>query len=169
MQEHTHESTGRAKSTMHEDVPSWEDTCSCEPEPRWADLADQQANETPRRTRPEDTAKMTAFPPAETAMFHHTVHFWLRDDLTDPQRQQFIEGAKALSQSPNVSSVRVGVPAGTPREVVDNSYDYQLHCTFADQAAHDAYQSDADEAHAHFINTFKTFWTKVLIYDSVEV
>ena len=101
-------------------------------------------------------------------MFHHTVHFWLRDDLTEAQRHEFIAGARALAQSPNAASVRVGVPAGTPRAVVDNSYDVQLHCTFADSDAHDAYQSDADQAHAHFISTYKTFWTKVLIYDSVE-
>lgn len=102
-------------------------------------------------------------------MFHHTVHFWLRDDLTQSQRQQFIEGVRALGKSPNVAGVRVGIPAGTPREVVDNSYDVQLLATFHTQADHDAYQSEADEAHTHFINTFKRSWTRVLIYDSVEV
>jgi len=166
MPEHQTETAKRAKPTMHADVRTWDDTCSCEPEPRWAALAEPEAGE---QTADQDETKIAAFTRAEPTMFHHTVHFWLRDDLTDAQRQQFIEGAKALASSPNASSVRVGVPAGTPREVVDNSYDVQLHCTFADQSAHDAYQSDADEAHAHFINTFKSYWKRVLIYDSVEV
>ncbi len=101
-------------------------------------------------------------------MFHHTVHFWLRDDLSDAQRQDFIAAVKALSDSPHVASCRVGVPAGTARDVVDNSYDVQLLCTFNTPADHDAYQSDEDAVHHHFIETYKTFWTRVLIYDSLE-
>jgi len=100
-------------------------------------------------------------------MFHHTVHFWLRDDLTDEQRAAFIEGVKQLGTSGNVKNVRVGTPAGTDREVVDNTYDVQLLAIFQDAAAHDRYQAD-DPVHQRFIETFKTFWTKVLIYDSRE-
>jgi len=101
-------------------------------------------------------------------MFHHTVHFWLREDLTDDQRRQFIEAVKRLSNSDHVRSVRVGTPAGTDRPVVDNSYDVQLLAIFDDRAAHDAYQSAEDPVHADFIATYKDFWTKVLIYDSAE-
>jgi len=101
-------------------------------------------------------------------MFNHTVHFWLKPDTTDAQRTEFVAGLKALADSPNVASVSARRPAGTPREVVDNSYDYQLFVTFADQAAHDAYQSADDAAHATFINSFKSLFDKVLIYDSLE-
>lgn len=101
-------------------------------------------------------------------MFLHTVHFWLRPDLTADQRRAFLDGLRGIAASPNVASVRVGVPAGTPRAVVDNSFDYQLSVTFPDQAAHDAYQQPTDPAHQHFVDTFKTFWTRVLIYDTLE-
>lgn len=101
-------------------------------------------------------------------MFHHTVHFWLRDDLTDAQRSNFIAAVKALGKSPHVATCRVGLPAGTDREVVDNSYDVQLLCTFDTPADHDAYESPEDETHARFIDTYSTFWTRVLIYDSIE-
>ncbi|MBI1369741.1 MAG: Dabb family protein [Planctomycetes bacterium] len=101
-------------------------------------------------------------------MFHHCVHFWLREDLSDADRRKFIDGVKAIGKSANVKSVRVGVPAGTPRPVVDNSYSVQLLVVFADKAAHDAYQSPDDPVHQKFIDTFKTFWTRVLIYDSLE-
>ncbi|MEO0515465.1 MAG: Dabb family protein [Planctomycetota bacterium] len=100
--------------------------------------------------------------------FHHTVHFWLRHDLSDDQRQAFFAGLKRVADSPNVELCRVGVPAGTDRPVVDNSYDAQLHCVFASQEKHDAYQSADDEVHTAFIEGFKDCWAKVVIYDSVE-
>lgn len=101
-------------------------------------------------------------------MFHHTVHFWLKADLTDEQRQAFTTGCRRLAESPHVAECRVGIPAGTDRPVVDNSYSVQLQCIFASRAEHDAYQSDADVVHTDFIVRFKTWWTRVLIYDSVE-
>lgn len=99
--------------------------------------------------------------------FYHCVHFWLREDLSDAERATFLDGVRKLANSEHVASVRVGVPAGTPRAVVDNSYDVQLLATFADKAAHDRYQGD-DPVHNAFIEGFKTYWTRVLIYDSVE-
>lgn len=100
--------------------------------------------------------------------FLHTVHFWLKDDLTDEQKHEVLGGIRALAESPNVSRMSVRVPAGTPREVVDNSYDYQLVCEFDSSELHDAYQSPDDAAHQAFIANYKQFWTKVVIYDSVR-
>lgn len=101
-------------------------------------------------------------------MFIHAVHFWLKPDLPDARRAAFLAGCRGLADSPNVQTCRVGVPAGTDREVVDNSYDVQLICGFASRADHDAYQSPDDAAHAGFIAEFSDCWTRVLIYDSVE-
>ena len=101
--------------------------------------------------------------------FHHVVHFWLKPDLTARQRADFMDGLAQLGESANVSRSRVGVPAGTDRPVVDNSYDVQLLCEFQDAAAHDRYQSPDDRIHQDFVDRFKTYWSKVLIYDSVEL
>ena len=101
-------------------------------------------------------------------MFHHTVHFWLKDDLSDAQRGAFLDGCRRIAESPNVSTCRVGRPAGTDRAVVDNSFNVQLLCAFESRAEHDAYQSDADVVHTDFIERYKSYWTKVLIYDTVE-
>ena len=101
-------------------------------------------------------------------MFLHTVHFWLKPDLTGEQRAAFVAGCQGIAQSPNVATLRVGVPAGTDRPVVDNSWDVQLAVEFASAAEHDAYQSADDTVHVAFIETFKTSWSKVVIYDSVS-
>lgn len=101
--------------------------------------------------------------------FYHIVHFWLKPDISPEQREQFLAGLTAIGKSENVTTLRIGTPAGTPREVVDNSYDFQIVVTFADKDAHDRYQSPEDAAHQQFIDSCKELWTKVLIYDSLEV
>lgn len=100
--------------------------------------------------------------------FLHTVHFWLKDSLSEQERHDVLEGLRALAESPNVARVSVRVPANTPREVVDNSYDFQLVCEFDSSELHDAYQSPEDDAHQTFIDNFKDKWDRVLIYDSVR-
>lgn len=101
-------------------------------------------------------------------MFYHSVHFWLRDGVADEERQAVINGVKSLGDSVNMKSARVGVPAMTDREVVDNTYDIQLIAVFEDKESHDRYQSSDDEVHQAFINNFKSYWTKVVIYDSLD-
>jgi hypothetical protein len=100
-------------------------------------------------------------------MFYHCVHFWLREDLSSAERAAFIDGVRALGDSEYVQWIRVGRPAGTDREVVDNSWDVQLLAIFADAAAHERYQA-ADPVHEQFIDRFADCWTRVLIYDSIE-
>jgi len=122
--------------------------------------------------RPRGDPKLGSFrDPAPTTkglpLFLHTVHFWLKPDLTADQRTRFIAGCQAIAKSQHVAALRVGVPAGTDREVVDRTWDVQLVVEFEDRGMHDAYQSPDDPEHTKFVETFKTFWTKVLIYDSV--
>jgi len=100
--------------------------------------------------------------------FLHTVHFWLKDGLTEDDKHDVLEGIRSLAESPNVARMSVRVPAGTPRPVVDNSYDFQLVCEFDSTELHDAYQSTDDAVHQAFIKNYKDKWTKVLIYDSVR-
>jgi len=99
--------------------------------------------------------------------FQHVVHFWLRDGLTDAERAEFVAACRGLGESPNVAAVRVGVPAETPREIVDNSYGVQLTCWFESAAAHERYQ-EPDDVHRAFIESQQDKWTRVLIYDSIE-
>lgn len=98
-------------------------------------------------------------------MLVHTVFFWLRPDLTAAQCAEFRKGVESLATITSVTAVHVGAPAATtPRPVIDRSYSVGLTVICKDVAAHDAYQ--VDPIHEKFVNTFKTYWSKVQIYDA---
>ncbi len=107
-------------------------------------------------------------PAAKTdAMIIHSVFFWLKPELTDAQRAEFVAGAESLHGIASVQSLFLGRPAPiVPRPVVDGSYTYALSITFKDVAGHDAYQ--VDPAHRAFVDKFKPFWNKVQIYDAAN-
>lgn len=99
-------------------------------------------------------------------MLVHTVIFYLRSDLTDAQKQEFrSEGLESLRPISSVQQLFVGIPAAIrPRAVVDLSFTFAITAVFADVAAHNAYQ--VDPVHVAFVNRFKSYWTKVQIYDA---
>jgi hypothetical protein len=41
----------RRGASMHSDVPTWHDVCSCEPEPRWREVAEAGATDEARTPR----------------------------------------------------------------------------------------------------------------------
>lgn len=98
-------------------------------------------------------------------MFIHSVYFWLADDLTEAQRAQFLEQAQTLTELESVRYGWLGTPADTDRPVIDRSYSYALTIVLDDEAAHDAYQ--VDPLHDRFREECGSFWTRVVIYDSV--
>src|SRR3954467_4240270 len=57
------------------------------------------------------------------AMFIHTVYFWLKPGTSEDARAQLVRDCRDyLGKVPPVRQLGAGLPAGTPREVVDNSY-----------------------------------------------
>ena len=99
-------------------------------------------------------------------MFIHSVYFWLRDDLPEEQRATFVEQARALTTIETVRHGWLGVPAPTDRPVIDRSYSYALTVVFDDEAAQDVYQDHP--VHDRFRDECGSFWTRVLIYDSID-
>ena len=54
-------------------------------------------------------------------MFIHTVYFWLRPGTSEDAKAQLVRDCREyLGKVPSVKQLMVGVPAMTPREVVDN-------------------------------------------------
>lgn len=94
--------------------------------------------------------------------FVHMVFFWMSEGA-NPQELR-IATEKFLKKVPEVMSYHLGEPAGTPREVVDNTYGVSLIVTFKSKEDQDAYQVNND--HKIFIEENKHLWTKVQIYDS---
>ncbi len=98
-------------------------------------------------------------------MLVHSVYFWLKPELTAAQRADFRRGVESLAAITAVEQVYVGAPAQTPkRAIIDDSYAVALTVLCKDLAAQDAYQ--VDPIHLKFVETFKTFWTRVQIYDA---
>lgn len=100
---------------------------------------------------------------AQETGFFHNVFFWLPESA---DADLLADGCRThLAGIPGVLRLRVGFPAGTGREVVDNSYGVALLVEFADAAAHDVYQDHPD--HLRFIAECSRFWNRVQVYDAV--
>ena len=100
-------------------------------------------------------------------MFIHTVYFWLDKAMPTDLRQQMNQDCTGmLSEIPSVQNIWSGKPAGTPRDIVDNSYDIGLCVVLADKGAHDDYQ--VHPKHQEFGRRYKQYWKKVQVYDFVD-
>ena len=96
-------------------------------------------------------------------MFHHVVFFYLRKDLTAAQRSEFETKLRGLSRIKSIASSYAGRPTVADRDIIDSSYDFAELFVFKNKADHDAYQ--VDPIHQDFVNSCKTYWSSVKIYD----
>ena len=98
-------------------------------------------------------------------MFIHSVYFWLKEGLSDADRQAFEQGVDLLLSIDSIAQSYRGTPAGTDRPVIDRTYSTGIVVVFRDQAAHDAYQ--IDPKHDRFRDECAQYWRKVQIYDFI--
>jgi len=91
------------------------------------------------------------------------VYFWLKDDLTQADIDDFKKGLYSLQQINSIKHVFIGTPADTNRPVIDSSYSYGMVIAFQDVRDHDQYQDDP--IHDRFRVECAKYWSKVLIYD----
>ncbi|GAA0720917.1 hypothetical protein GCM10009430_21600 [Aquimarina litoralis] len=98
--------------------------------------------------------------------FVHSVYIWLKNPNNQEDRKQFeVALDKFLKTSKYAKTNFVGTPAGTDREVVDNTYTYNIVVTFSSKEEQDLYQKE--DAHLLFIEEASSLWNKVQIYDAV--
>ena len=96
--------------------------------------------------------------------FIHMVYFWLQEGAEASAAKALAQGCRThLADIPGVQRLAVGFPAGTLREVVDNTYGVALLVEFADKQAHEAYQEHPD--HLRFIAECSRLWSRVQVYD----
>jgi hypothetical protein len=100
-------------------------------------------------------------------MFIHTVYFWLNESAPESAKKQLLDDCRTyLAKIPTIKHCWAGPAAGTPREVVDNSYAIGLTTVFDDSAGHEVYQTHP--LHLEFIARNKANWKRVQVYDHVE-
>ncbi|TVQ07181.1 MAG: Dabb family protein [Balneolaceae bacterium] len=95
----------------------------------------------------------------------HNVYFYLKDEVTEEERENFEEGLKALLEIPHIYKSELGVPAPTEdRGVIDSSYAYTIFTWFESLEDHDLYQVHPD--HVRFIEDYNHLWENVRVYDA---
>ena len=97
-------------------------------------------------------------------MFVHSVYFWVHEGTSASAVAQLATDCQEfLSQIPTVRQLWAGLPAMTPRAVVDNSYAVGLTVVLDDEAGHEVYQNHP--LHLQFIARNKAIWKRVQVYD----
>ena len=101
------------------------------------------------------------------AAFIHHVFFWLKEPANLQHINQLKEGLQKLSAVTTIRSFRIGKPAATSRTVIDSTYDISWLISFDTAADQDSYQ--VDPVHLNFVKECAHLWTKVVVYDTVDV
>ncbi len=97
-------------------------------------------------------------------MFVHVVFFWLKPGTSGADRAKLVSACHdILGKIPTVRHLWAGLPAMTPRDVVDNSYGVGLCVSFDDRQGHDVYQEHP--LHKEFIAANQVHWQRVQVYD----
>jgi len=101
----------------------------------------------------------------EQTNFIHTVFFWLKEEVTEDQKQAFEKGMEDLGECPTILKWHYGKPAATDRDVIDNTYNYAWIVHFKNAADQETYQDEP--IHHLFVERYSALWAKVQVYDSV--
>lgn len=100
-----------------------------------------------------------------SGMLQHTVFFYLNDDVTADEREQFEAGLVKLLEIPEIYRSETGVPAKTAeRDVTDHSYGYAIYTWFETMEDYVGYDEHPD--HLEFIDTYNHLWADVKVYDA---
>jgi hypothetical protein len=108
-----------------------------------------------------------ASPPVTSPLIHH-VFFWLKNPNSKEDLAKLIEGINTLKKTETMNDFKVGRPARTPkRDVIDDSYAVSLFTTFSNLMVHDTYQEHP--IHKKFAAEYSHLWSKVQVYDSMDI
>jgi hypothetical protein len=97
-------------------------------------------------------------------MFSHVVIFWTKPEIADAADQLIAGAEQYIRPIPGIRLFHVGKMVGSPRAVVEQSYQVALNLTFDTKADQDAYQ--VHPSHLEFVEkSFKVNCARAVIYD----
>ena len=100
-------------------------------------------------------------------VFIHHVYFWLKNAGSESDRNKLVEGLKKLSEVKTIANFHIGKPAATDRDVIERGYAVSWFVQFANDTDQASYQTDP--IHLKFVEECSHLWSKVIVYDSVDV
>lgn len=100
-------------------------------------------------------------------VFVHHVYFWLKNPESKTDFDKLVDGLKKLSDVKTIREFHIGKPADTNREVIERGYAVSWLVQFANAEDQASYQTDP--IHLKFIDECSQVWSKVIVYDSVNV
>lgn len=114
----------------------------------------------------EDSETITDTIPAVTVgMLQHTVFFYLNEDVTEEEKEQFEDGLEELLSIEEIFKSEIGIPGSTPeRDVTDHTFGYSIYTWFETMEDYNVYAEHP--IHVEFIDTYQHLWADVKVYDS---
>lgn len=100
-------------------------------------------------------------------IFIHHVYFWLHNPSSEADYNTLIDGLKKLSAAESIQDFHIGKPATTSRDVIDVSYSVSWMLVFKNKEDQDSYQ--VDPIHLNFVKECSHLWSKVTVYDTVDI
>jgi hypothetical protein len=99
--------------------------------------------------------------------FIHHVYFWLKNPESRSDLEQLIHGLVELSKVKTIQQFHMGKPAATRRDVIDSGYSVSWLLLFKNKEDQDSYQ--VDPIHLKFVEECAHLWSKVVVYDTVDI
>lgn len=100
-------------------------------------------------------------------VFIHHVYFWLNQPGNKEDLNKLVDGLTKLTEVKTIRNWHIGQPAGTSREVIDQSYSVSWLLLFDNRQDQDSYQTDP--IHLAFVETCSGLWSKVIVYDTIGI
>lgn len=106
-------------------------------------------------------------PKKPKANFVHHVYFWLHNPDSEEDKAKLLEGLNTLKAIKEIRLAKIGVPASTNRDVIERGYAISWLLFFDNLEEQELYQKHP--IHLKFVENYAHLWSKVVVYDSVDV
>lgn len=114
-----------------------------------------------------DTSQTTASVSVQedaTGQLQHNVYFYLKEDVTDEQKQKFEAALKELMNIPQIHKYEMGIPGLGAEDSEDQQFAYSFFTWFKTMEDYNGYAEHPD--HLAFIDAYSDLWADIKVYDT---